>query len=56
MTAHTDDDVTAKTITRSYRPCRCTDQQPSATPLPCGCVLCVTCGDYTWWAHGMESL
>lgn len=48
--------MTEKTITQSYRPCRCTDQQPAAEPLPCGCRLCVTCGDYTEWAHGMESL
>ena len=41
----------AKTIARSYQPCECTDQQPSALPLPCGCVKCVTCGGYTHWAH-----
>jgi len=48
MSDFTDD---AKTIARSYQPCECTDQQPSALPLPCGCVKCVTCGGYTHWAH-----
>lgn len=40
-----------KDVRDSYRPCECTDQQPSAHRLPCGCRYCVTCGDYTEWAH-----
>lgn len=34
-----------------YTPCDCTDQQPSATVRPCGCVVCVTCGGIVEWGH-----